>query len=119
MPYVHQKTWIRQHRRGVGAASDSSGGYTTITTPQGDYQVLQDGTVIDPNGNQIQTAASSIESNMQSGINYLTALLGTQPSAAAPGGSSFGDWFKQNQTIVLWGGLGLFGLVFLRKAFGK
>jgi hypothetical protein len=57
---------------------------------------------------------------MQSGINYLTALLGTQPSGSVPsGGSSFGDWFKQNQTIVLWGGLGLFGLVFLRKAFGK
>lgn len=117
---VRQKTWLPQHRRGVGAtASDASGAYTTITTPSGDYQVLADGTVFDPNGNQIQTAASSLESNMQSGINYLTALLGTQPATATPSGSSFGDWFKQNQSLVMWGGLGLFGLVFLRKAFGK
>jgi hypothetical protein len=93
---------------GMGdTASDTSGGYTTITTPAGDYQVMANGDVFDPNGNVVHTAATALESNMESGINYLTALVGQ-------GSGSFSDWFQKNQTVVLLAGGAVLLLVMLK-----
>lgn len=82
--------------------TSASGAYTTITTPSGDYQVLANGQVVDPNGNVINTAASTTQGNMSSGIDYLTNLV-SQGSTIIPGVSN----------LVLFGGVGVLFLILL------
>jgi hypothetical protein len=88
-------------------AGSASGAYTTISTPSGDYQVLANGQVLDPNGNVINTAASSVQGSMQSGINYLTSLV-SQGSQIIPG----------VQNIVVYGAVGVLFLVLLLSGGG-
>jgi hypothetical protein len=92
------------------ASTSATGAYTTISTPSGDYQVLANGQVVDPAGNVINTAASTVQGNLQSGVSYLTQLVSNSSSSIIPGIS--------NVALAAIGG-GLLLIVLLTSSGGR
>jgi len=116
MPYVRSKNpsyILRRHGLGddtgatvLGSVSSGVGG--------GNYQILSDGSVFDPNGNLV-TDFSTLPNSVTNGINALlggtTLATGASPSAT-PSASSF---LQQYQTPILIAVFVLLGVSILRK----
>jgi len=101
-------------------SSGAGATYTTVTTTQGDYQVLSNGQIVDPNGNPVTQAqltqvlaSTSITPAQLSNIkNYYYSQGQLSPSAAATGTVNL-------STSTLWiGGAAVGLLVILMLASG-
>lgn len=79
-----------RRRRGMRGLGQDATDYTTVSSPTGDYQVFNDGTVFDPNG-AIVTDFSNLSNSLTASINNaLNPLASTANSTPATPSSSSG-----------------------------